>query len=87
MTKVEIQASVHEFVLNKFPAAKSAGLDLDAELLDRGIVDSMGILEIVLFIEERFKVVLDDEEMVPENFQTIPALAELVHRKLGVAAS
>lgn len=87
MTKVEIQAVVLDFVLAKFPAAKKAGLDQNAELLDQGIIDSMGILEIVLFIEEHFQVVLDDEEMIPENFQTIPALADLVHRKQGVAAS
>ena len=85
MTKVEIQAAVHQFVLEKFPSARTAELTVDGELLDRGIVDSMGVLEIILFVEARFGVAMEDEEMVPENFHSIPALADLVHRKLGVA--
>ena len=84
MSKAEIQAAVHQFVLEKFPSARTGNLPVDGELLDRGIVDSMGVLEIILFVEERFGVVMEDDEMVPENFQSIPALADLVHRKLGV---
>lgn len=87
MTKAEIQAAVHGFVLDKFPVARSAGLPADGELLDRGIVDSLGLLEIVLFVQSEFGVHMDDEEMVPDNFQSIPALAELVYRKRGAAAS
>ena len=87
MTKAEIQAEVHQFVLDKFPAARAAGLAADGELLDHGIVDSLGVLEIILFVQSRFGVHMDDEEMVPDNFHSIPALAELVHRKRGCVAS
>lgn len=87
MTHAEIQALVHEFILSRFPAARTAGVGVEDELLESGIVDSMGVMEILLFVEERFGVALEDEEMIPENFHTIPALSELIHRKRGVAAA
>lgn len=86
MTRADIQTAIHDFVLDKFPSARSIGLATDGGLLDQGIVDSLGVLEIVLFIQSRFEVHFDDEEMLPENFHSISALTELVHRKRGLVA-
>lgn len=82
MTRPEIQQALLDFVLESFPAARTADLTVDSVLLDRGIIDSMGVLELVVFLEERFQLTLDDEEMLPEHFMSIPTLAELVDRKL-----
>jgi acyl carrier protein len=51
--------------------------------LDKGIVDSTGILEIVSYIEEAFDIEVQDEELVPDNFDSINKLTEYISRKIG----
>lgn len=87
MTQSEIRHVLQEFLLAKYPAARQAGLTPDTPLLDQGIVDSMGILELVAFIEEQFGVTLSDEELLPEHFETIGALGLLVGAHLSTRTS
>jgi acyl carrier protein len=49
--------------------------------LDKGIIDSTGILELVMFLEQEFKVQVADEELVPENLDSIERLARFIERK------
>ena len=49
--------------------------------LENGIVDSINILEIVMFIEERFDFTIDDSELVPENFDSIKKLSVFIKKK------
>ena len=58
----------------------------DTSLLDRGLVDSTSILEIVGFLEEQFGVAVADEELVPEHFDSIAALSAFLDKKLAAAA-
>lgn len=51
-------------------------------LLESGIIDSMGVFQLVTFLETQFGVEIDDEEMVPENFETMTGIVALVNRKL-----
>ncbi len=85
MTTEEIQASLHAYVLDEFPLARAQQLEVGDSLLDRGIIDSLGVLEIVTFIERSYGVVLSDEEMVAGNFDSIPAIARMVQSRLGTA--
>lgn len=80
-TQVE---QIRRFVLSKFPLAKKRGVSDDENLLDSGIVDSLGILDLVSFIEQEFNVTVSDDELVPENFKSIRSLAAFVQRKQGV---
>ena len=57
-------------------------VDDDTSLLDQGLIDSTSILEIVGFLEEDFGVTVADDELVPENFDSIDALASFLERKL-----
>jgi acyl carrier protein len=70
---------LRNFVTQRFPAAR--GLSDQASLLEAGAVDSSGILEIVMFIEEAFGLTLSDDELVADNFQSIDALAAFVAAK------
>ena len=63
----------------------TAALGLDASLLDQGIVDSNGMLEIVLFLEQEFGVRMTDEEMVPDNLDSVNKIAKFVETKQGVS--
>lgn len=52
----------------------------DTSLIDGGILDSMGLMDVVLFVEQRTGVQVPDEEVVPENFQTVESIAQMVQR-------
>lgn len=62
----------------------SAIRDTDS-LIHSGIVDSTGIHELILFIEERFNLMVSPEEMTPANFDNVSVIDEFVSRKLSLA--
>lgn len=72
---------VRQFIKENFYAASSSDLTDDASLLDLGIVDSTGILEVVAFLEEAFDITVDDAEMLPENLDSIQNIVAFVERK------
>jgi acyl carrier protein len=78
-----IRERVRAFVLEKFPLARKSSLKDTDGLLERGIVDSMGILDLVSFLEEEFSIQLSDEELLPENFQSVECIAAFMQQKLN----
>ena len=58
-----------------------------ASFLEEGIVDSMGILELMMFVEENFHITVEDEEVVPDNFDSVSKMAAYIRGKSPVAAS
>jgi len=57
----------------------------DASFLNEGIIDSMNMLELVMFVEEQFDVHVEDQDIVPDNFDSVSKLATFVRRKLPSA--
>jgi acyl carrier protein len=53
----------------------------DASLLENSIIDSMNVMELVVFLEERLGLQIEDHEIVPENFDSVSCLAEFARRK------
>ncbi len=74
---------VRAFILKNFYVANASDLVDSASLLDGGIVDSTGVLEIIMFIEDEFKLKVADAEMVPANLDSVDNLSAFVRRKLG----
>jgi acyl carrier protein len=62
-----------------------ADLDNDTSFLDQGILDSTGIMELIFFLEEQFGCSVEDEEMVPENLDSITSLVKFIAGKKNVA--
>ena len=58
----------------------------DASFLNEGIIDSMNVLELVMLVEEKFGISVADQEIVPDNFDSISKLAAFVRRKANLAA-
>ncbi len=58
----------------------------NTSFLDEGIVDSMNVLELVMFVEQEFGVTVADQDIVPDNFDSVAKLANYVRRQLGVPA-
>ena len=54
-----------------------------ASLLDHGVIDSTGVLEVIAFIERRFEIRVDDEEILPENLDSVARISAYVQRKRG----
>ncbi|MBC7236332.1 MAG: acyl carrier protein, partial [Chloroflexi bacterium] len=80
-----IERQISEFVRETFFFYKrKKEIDPDTSFLEEGIVDSTGILELVLFLETKLGVDVADEDVVPENFDSIRGLVAYVHRKLGI---
>ena len=53
----------------------------EASFLEEGIVDSQGVMELVMFVEDEFKVTVDDEDITPDNFDSVSLLADYIRRK------
>jgi len=75
---------IRDFVLGHFPLAQQRRIADDASLIEQGIIDSLGILEVVTFIESEFGLTLSDDEMITENFESIKSLTEFVAARQGV---
>jgi acyl carrier protein len=79
---MDVEREVREFVVKNFLYGDDdTGLGKTDSFLDRGIVDSTGVLEIVNFLESRFGLTLRDDELVPENLDSIEKIARFVLRK------
>jgi len=85
MSHEPTQARIREFVLNQFPLARKRALADGDPLLSHGILDSLGILEVVAFVEREFGITVEDEELVPESFASIASIAQFVDGKLARA--
>lgn len=73
---------LRSFVLEKYPSARKQGLSDETQLLQGGLLDSLGILDLVTFVEQEFSVQVSDEELAPENFQDLKHLAAFVQGKV-----
>jgi acyl carrier protein len=68
----DIERDVRVFLDENFVLDESAGpLAADASLTRQGVLDSMGVLELIAFLEERFGIVVPDEDTLPENLDSI----------------
>lgn len=82
--KKYIQEKIKRFITQTFlrGGKTNPGLQNDASFLEKGIVDSTGVLELVAFLEETFKVKVEDEELIPENLDSVNNLVRFVSGKL-----
>jgi acyl carrier protein len=75
-----IAERVRRFVTSNFYVDSGAVAD-DASLLEQGIVDSTGVLEIVAFLETEFGIEVKDDELLPRNLDSISAISAYIERK------
>lgn len=79
----DIKQAVRTYVEQNFLIGSETRIEDGDSLLQLQIVDSTGFLELVNFIESSFGVKVGDDEMVPENLETIDSIDEFVRRKLA----
>jgi acyl carrier protein len=83
MSMNEIRAKIRGFIVENFLFGNEDGLKDDASFLDEGIIDSTGILEMVSYLEEEFSISVDDEELVPENLDSINNVVAYLTKKIA----
>lgn len=83
MTKSDIATKVEGYIKENFIFDNSNNLERDQSLLDTGIIDSTGVLSLIMFLEETFEVSIDDEELVPANLDSIDKIAVFMEKKIS----
>lgn len=80
---MEIEGQIRRYVLESFLfTTDDTRLDSRASFLEEGVIDSTGVLELVAFVEETFGIEVNDEEILPENFDSVVKLAAFVKAKM-----
>ena len=80
---VEIKAKLRDYITDKFLMDDdSIKLVDDDSLMEKGIIDSTGVLELVNFIEETFGISVEDEELIPDNLDSINNITAFIMKKV-----
>jgi len=79
---MEHKQTIRDFVIENFLFGEANGLKDDTSFLEEGIIDSTGILELVTFLEDEFSITVEDEELIPENLDSIGNVANFLERKI-----
>lgn len=79
---MDIQAKLKNYLLMELAADLGIEtLSEEDDLLEQGIIDSMGIMNVIAFMEENFEIAVEDQEIVPDNFQTIKNMEQFIGQK------
>lgn len=77
-----IEHQIRNFIVENFLFGDTSnGFDNSDSLLEKGIIDSTGVLELVSFIEENYGIKVEDEELIPENLDSVVFVSAYITRK------
>jgi acyl carrier protein len=81
---MSVSADIEQFILSELTQGRGiTEIDPQENLLSKGIVDSHGVMELVGFLEERYGITVADEDLAPENFESVASIEAFVQRKNG----
>ncbi len=78
---------VREFIVENFLFGDGQQLQEDTSFMESGIIDSTGILELITFLEEKYEIKIEDDELVPENLDNLQNVAQFVSRKVDAGSA
>jgi acyl carrier protein len=82
---MSIEAKIRDYILENYLFTDDQNaLSNQESFLDKGIIDSTGIMEVIMFLEEEFGISVEDEEMIPENLDSVNNIVAFVNRKQAV---
>ena len=80
-TVADNKEKIRQFLIEKLAKAKKVkNIDDQDNLIENGIIDSLGIMQLVAYLENTFAVKVKDEDIVPENFETLNVITSYVER-------
>lgn len=83
---MDIQQQIRAFIVDNFYVPETSELGDDTSLIETGIVDSTGVLEVVAFLEREFGISISDRDIVPANLDTIARMTAFVMRQQAIAS-
>jgi len=78
-----VKQVIRQFVVETFLFGNDDGLENDTSFLENGVIDSTGMLELIMFLENKYGIRIADEELVPENLDSVQNIAGFIERKTG----
>ena len=83
ITDSELKDKIRSFVLGSLVQESDLKLSDDASFLEEGIIDSTGVMELAAFLEDTFGFQVEDEEIIPDTFDSVNKLIQYVRAKLA----
>jgi acyl carrier protein len=77
---VNVERAVRDFLRTELGKAEDS-VGPEESLLESGTIDSMGVLQLVSFIEKTYGIKVEDDDLMPENFDTIAAIVSFIERR------
>lgn len=81
---MEFAEAMRQFIIENFLFEEDENLKEDTSFLENGIIDSTGILELVAFLEETYEITVEDEELIPENLDSIANVVNYLKQKKAI---
>ena len=82
-----MKEELHKFIVDNFLfGIEETPVSDDDSFLELGLIDSTGVLELVSFLEEHYGILIHDDELIPENLDSINSLERFLNKKLGTKA-
>jgi acyl carrier protein len=82
---MNLREQIRNFILGNFMLESPEDLIDDESMLEKGIIDSTGVLELVGLLESTYQIIVEDEELIPENLDSIKNVVAYLERKLGLS--
>jgi acyl carrier protein len=84
---MEVETLITQFICDELiRGERQSALDPDLSLISSGILDSLALLKLIVFVEERFDLKVDDAEVVPMNFETVNRIKAFIEQKTRAGA-
>lgn len=84
---MSLQEDIRTFIVDNFLFGEDGGLKDDSSFLAEGIVDSTGIMQLVSYIQEQHLIFVEDEELIPDNLDSIKKVTSFIEAKKTALAS
>jgi acyl carrier protein len=75
--------NINKFIVDNFLFGDDNTIANNASLLENGIIDSTGVLELISFLEETYEITIEDDEMIPENLDSVDNINTFLKKKLS----
>lgn len=82
MKKEDIQEALLDFITRNFMVEREE-VDLEKSMIDEGIIDSFGLIEIAAFMEKKFSMNVEDDDMTRENFGSVIKIVNFIHKHVN----
>jgi acyl carrier protein len=81
---MQVREEIRDYILKNYLFSNDpSALADDVSLMQTGVIDSTGVLELIMFLQEKFAIEVADEEMIPDNLDSVKSIVAFVARKKG----